>query len=200
MKYFEKYGKVIAMSAAALGMTATLAIESSMAYFTTYVSAGGSLEVNLGAQTEIHEDVSLMTKHIQIANTSMINDCFVRVKVLYGGDVTIGYPDSPDTPANENWYTDGTVDENGFRYVYYRPILPASPDPEHPSLTEPALDVKINLPEGFDRDNFNVVVVQECTPVVYDESGNATANWEEVYSEYEEIEDNSGEHREEADD
>ena len=39
MKYFEKYGKVIAMSAAALGMTAALTIESSLAYFTTYGAA-----------------------------------------------------------------------------------------------------------------------------------------------------------------
>ena len=82
MKYFEKYGKVIAMSAAALGMTAALTIESSLAYFTTYVSAGGSEVVSLGAQTTIHEEVSLMTKHITIRNTSQINDCFVRVKVF----------------------------------------------------------------------------------------------------------------------
>lgn len=192
MKYFERYGKVLAMSAAALGMTAALTIESSMAYFTTYVSAGGSQVVNLGAQTTIHEEIRpIMTKHIQISNASMINDCFVRVKILYGSDLSIGYPNSPDTPENTDWYTDDTVDENGFRYVYYRPVLPASPDPEHPSLTSP-LDVKINVPEGFDRDNFNVVVVQECTPVDYDEDGNATADWTTVYSEYEEYESPSG--------
>ena len=49
MRFFEKNKKVLAMSAAALGMTAALTIESSLAYFTTYVSAGGSLTVNLGA-------------------------------------------------------------------------------------------------------------------------------------------------------
>lgn len=199
MKYIQKYGKVIAMSAAALGMTAALTIESSLAYFTTYVSAGGSQVVNLGAQTTIHEDVSNMTKHIQVANISQINDCFVRVKVFYGGDLSIGYPDSPDTPSNPDWYLDGTTDENGFRYVYYRPILPASPDPDRPSLTTP-LDVKIDVPDGFDRDNFNVVVIQECTPVVYDESGNATADWTTVYSGYEEFENQSGGRGEEADD
>jgi len=62
------------------------------------------------------------------------------------------------------------------------------------------LDVKIDVPDGFDRDNFNVVVIQECTPVVYDESGNATADWTTVYSGYEEFENPSGGRGEEADD
>ena len=203
MKCIEKYGKVFAMSAAALGMVAALTIESATAYFTTYVSAGGSQIVNLGSQTTIHEDVSAMTKHIQIANESAIHDCFVRVKIFYGGDLEIGYPDSPDVPANSDWYLDDTADEKGFRYVYYRPVLPASRVPgdyEHPeniSLTSP-LDVKINVPEGFDKDNFNVVVIQECTPVVYDEDGNASADWSRVYSEYEEESDDSERQGEEA--
>ena len=93
MKRIEKYGKVIAMSAAALGMTAALTIESSMAYFTTYVSAGGSMTVSLGAQTTIHEDqVTDMTKHISVKNTSDSNECFVRVKIFCGGEFSIGYP------------------------------------------------------------------------------------------------------------
>ena len=49
MKFMEKYGKLIAMSAVALGMTAALTIESSLAYFTTYVSAGGGGVVISGA-------------------------------------------------------------------------------------------------------------------------------------------------------
>lgn len=179
MKYIEKYGKVIAMSAAALGMTAALTIESSLAYFTTYVSAGGSLTVNLGAETTIHEDVSNMTKHISIRNISQTNDCFVRVKVFYGGELAVDFNDE-----SGNWYL-GEDD-----YWYYRPILPASPDPDNPSLTT-ILDAKIIVPEGFDMDSFNVVVIQECTPVVYDESGNATADWTTVFSDYEEYEEES---------
>ena len=56
-----------------------------------------------------------------------------------------------------------------------------------------------NVPEGFDRDDFNVVVIQECTPVVYDEDGNATADWSRVYSEYEDEQEDSGRLGEEAD-
>ena len=47
------------------------------------------------------------------------------------------------------------------------------------------LDAKIGgLPEGFDKDSFNVVVIQECTPVAYDEAGNPTADWSTVYTDY----------------
>lgn len=178
MTNWKRYGRLAVLSAAALGMTAALTLEGTMAYFTTYVSAGGSQIVNLGAETEIHEDVSNMTKHISIENASALNDCFVRVKVFAGGELGIDYS---ETDGNQNWY----YQENDG-YWYYRPILAAG-------ATTTVLDAKIVLPEGFDKDNFNVVVIQECTPVVYDESGNATADWTTVYSDYEEYSDGRGE-------
>ena len=174
MKKMGKYGKLAGRTAAALGMTAALTLEGASAYFTTYVSAGGSQVVRLGSSTEIHEDVSQMTKHISIENASAENDCFVRVKVFYGGDLEVVYSDTEN-----NWY------EGEAGYWYYRPILPAA-------QTTTGLDVKINVPEGYDRDSFNVVVIQECTPVVFDGTGNPTADWSTVYSEYEEVSEGEG--------
>lgn len=174
MKKMGKYGKLAGMTAAALGMTAALTLEGASAYFTTYVSAGGSQVVRLGSSTEIHEDVSQMTKHISIENASAENDCFVRVKVFHGGDLEVVYSDTEN-----NWY------EGEAGYWYYRPILPAA-------QTTTGLDVKINVPEGYDRDSFNVVVIQECTPVVFDGTGNPTADWSTVYSEYEEVSEGEG--------
>lgn len=174
MKKMGKYGKLAGMTAAALGMTSALTLEGASAYFTTYVSAGGSQVVRLGSSTEIHEDVSQMTKHISIENASAENDCFVRVKVFYGGDLEVVYSDTEN-----NWY------EGEAGYWYYRPILPAA-------QTTTGLDVKINVPEGYDRDSFNVVVIQECTPVVFDGTGNPTADWSTVYSEYEEVSEGEG--------
>ena len=86
MKMKQKNGRkrTAALAAAAFCMTAALTLPETSAYFTTYVSAGGSQVIHLGSQTKIKEDVSDMTKHISIQNTSQINDCFVRVKVLYG--------------------------------------------------------------------------------------------------------------------
>ena len=160
-----------AMSAAALCMTGALTLEHAAAYFTTYVSAGGSQIVHLGSQTELNEDVSDMTKHITVTNTSQISDCFVRVKVFYGGDLAISYQDKSESG---NLWRYSKEDE----YWYYSPILPAGESTE-------VLDVKIgDLPEDFDRDSFNVVVIQECTPVIYDETGRATADWNTVYTDY----------------
>ena len=167
MKIIGTYGKLAGMAAAALGMTAALTLEGTSAYFTTYVSAGGSQVVRLGSTTEIHEDVSQMTKHISIENASAENDCFVRVKVFHSGELNVTYHDGGGL------WTEG---EGG--YWYYGPILPAG-------QSTGILDVKIgDLPEDFDRDSFNVVVIQECTPVVYDEAGNPVADWTTVYTDY----------------
>jgi hypothetical protein len=176
MMDLNRYAKLAVMSAAALGMTAVLTIEGAQAYFTTYVSAGGSQVVNLGAETEIHEGLSNMTKHISVENASVVNDCFVRVKVFCGNELAIDYTEAD---GGQNWY----LGDDG--YWYYRPILAAG-------TTTTVLDAKIVLPEGFDKDNFNVVVIQECTPVVYDASGNATADWTTVYSDYQETDGGSG--------
>lgn len=157
------------MSAAALGLLAALTVESAMAYFTTYVSAGGSQVLELGAQTEIHEDVTpsvgTMTKHVTVENTSLTSDCFVRVKVFCGNAVTINY-------TGDGWYH-GDGD-----YWYYSAVLPAATEGE-PSVTAP-LDVEITMPdsEEFGEGSLNVVVIQECTPAIYDEAGNPNANWE----------------------
>lgn len=167
----RKYFPYIA-AAAALLLAAPAGLRGATAYFTTYVSAGGSGVLNLGAETELVEDVSNMTKHISVKNTSQTNDCFVRVKVFCGSQLTVSYEDSSE---GENlWYSG----EDG--YWYYR--MPLGPG----EATE-ILDVKINdLPESFDRDSFNVVVIQECTPVVYDEDGSPSADWELVYQDYQE--------------
>ena len=169
--HLEGFGKVMLMSAAALGMTAALTIQSSMAFFTTYVSGGGSHPVTLGAQTEIHEDVSDMTKHIVIRNTSETNDCYVRVKAFYAEPFEITYTDVGG--GSGSW----SLGENDF--WYYSGILA-------PGETTGALDAKIEVPGDYDKDSFNVVVIQECTPVLYDENGSPYADWSMKYSDYEE--------------
>lgn len=178
MKKLLEHKKLAVLSAAALFLTAALSIGNASAYFTTYVSAGGSHPVTLGARTELREDVSEMTKHISIENTSQINDCYVRVKVFYAGPFEVSYTDRSESG---NLWTYSEADG----YWYYGAVLPAG------GTTE-VLDAKINLPEGFGQDSFNVVVIQECTPVVYDENGNPTADWNTVYTDYQETEQGEG--------
>lgn len=179
----KKYKKAVAMSAAALGLVAALTIESSMAYFTTYVSAEGGHVVNMGTRTEIQEEVSEMTKHITLLNTSDRGDCFVRVMVFYGEGVTVSYS---DVEGNGDWY------DGGDGYWYYRPVLPVG---QKTSQLDVSIDTTGLVKPGEDpetateyiKDKFNVVVVQECTPVLYDDNGEAYANWKTIYTDYEEV-------------
>lgn len=163
MKIMGRYGKVMVMSAAALAMTAALTIQSASAYFTTYVEASGGEVVSLGATTEIEEEqVTNLTKHVSVYNNSGVNECFVRVKVFSGNQVTC-------TPVENNNWTSG---EDG--YWYYGPVL-------GPKAKTDILDVKIELKDPEEApDSFNVVVIQECTPVIYDEEGNPKADWNSV--------------------
>lgn len=171
MRKGKCFNSVMALAAAALVLTGA-GVKSASAYFTTYVSAGGSQVVHMGSQTEIHEEVSEMTKHISIENTSQTNDCYVRIKVFHGSQLDISYTDQSE---NGNLWRYSEADG----YWYYEPILA-------PGGKTELLDARILLPEGFDQDSFNVVVIQECTPVVYDAQGNPMADWTTVYSEYQE--------------
>lgn len=160
-----KQNKLIVISAAALILAGGITMQSAMAYFTSYASASGSHIVKMGAQTTIHEEVTETTKHISVQNTSAENDCYVRVKVFCGSQFDVEV-----SSASGLWEQRGN---DG--YWYYIPVVPAG------AATE-IIDAKIVVPEGF-KDSFNVAVIQECTPVVYDENGNTTADWDaNVYS------------------
>lgn len=199
MRRIGRYKNICAMSAVALGLLAVPAIEDAAAYFTTYVSAGGSQVVNLEAKTEIREDVSEMTKHVTIRNTSSKGDCFVRVKVFHGDDISVDYANVPEVingEKNENWYDGG----NG--YWYYKPALPTG---KETTMLDVSIDTSRLVKPGTEadavpeyiKDQFNVIVIQECTPVIYGENGEEYADWNTVYSDYAEA---SGSQGEEADD
>lgn len=150
--------KIFWLAAAAPVLMGGVGIRESMAYFTTYVTAAGGYPVTLGSETEIEEDVSDMTKHIVISNTGE-SDCYVRVMVFGGSQFEISYN------AGDGWYQS----EDG--YWYYDQILPVGENTSE-------LLAAIEVPEDY-TDPFNIVVIQECTPVLYDaESGEPYADWE----------------------
>lgn len=151
------------LAAAALILLAGSAAGRAMAYFTTYVTAVGGKELDLGfTNTEIEEKVSAGEKRITIHNTGDY-DCYVRVKAFAGDQYTLTMGGS-----NAGWQ-----EKDG--YYYWTEILPAkgSTDPE-------ALVIKITPKETETAaESFNVIVVQECTPVPYDEDGKPIA-WNKV--------------------
>lgn len=187
MKKISRYKKEMLMSAAALGMVAGLTLESSMAYFTTYVSAGGSGTVNMGAITEITEKPGRNSKKVTVKNTSEMNECFVRVKVFCGAQFNIrftGVDGNGKETALTGW-TQKEGEEGQDQYWYYGPKL-------GPGESASVLNVVFDIPEDFDRDTFNAIVIQECTPVCYGEDGTEYADWSKVYKEYEDVQQGEG--------
>ena len=62
-------------------------------------------------------------------------------------------------------------------YYYYIDIVPAK------TSTPDVLEIKISAKDpqvGLNKTDFNVVVIQECTPVMIDKDGNPYADWTKV--------------------
>ena len=156
--------KKIYLAAAALMIVATLGIGSAMAYFTTYVLADGGVKVSMGSTVTVpQEKVEEGQKFIQIKNEGNY-DCWVRIKVFAGAEHEFVYADE-----SGKW-TPGADD-----YYYYSDIVPVD------GLTD---ELKVTISELLAEDedsetneSFNVIVVQECTPVLFDENGEAYADW-----------------------
>ena len=160
--------KRVCLAAAALTLTAGVSAGSAMAYFTTYATAAGSAQISLGSTTITpHDEVKAMEKHIAVENTGDF-DCFVRVKVLAGDKYKEGLEFSKDSEGLWSYGEDG--------YYYYSEILPAKKGEKSVSST-----FKIKINDMGSEDDFNVIVVQECTPVIYDQDGNAQSpDWNRV--------------------
>ena len=137
-------------------------IQGVMAYFTTYVAAAGGYPIILGSKITIKEDVEDMKKHIQLINTGE-EDCYVRVKVFFSKDIEVSYVSAMDEANQAYW------NEKEDGYWYYKEIVPVGAETQE-------LVVTMKVPQEW-KDSFNVVVVQECTPVLYTEDGTPYADW-----------------------
>lgn len=162
--------KTIAAAAMAAAMIAGITVGEARAYFTTYATAMGSHQITVGPESQIKEKFSEWTKHIVLANTGDA-PCYVRAKAFAGSIYRLEYTG------------DGKWSEGEDGYWYYEEILPVGGE------TEP-LDIRIVLPTVTETDmegnplpyteDFNVVVIQECTAVLYTENGEPYADWDAV--------------------
>ncbi len=169
MKQSKKTVLAAAITGAiALGMISAVSAGSAAAYFTTYATARGGHVIRLGGRSQIREEFSQWTKHVSLENTGE-KEAYVRVKAFAGSGYGLVYSGS------ENW----SAGEDG--YWYYGEILPVG------AATE-ILDIRIELPVITDEagnsvaytEDFNVVVIQECTAVRYGEDGTPYADWDAV--------------------
>ena len=152
----------ICLSAVTFVLVMSVMIGTAMAYFTTYVEAEGGVTIDLGfTNTEINEEVVNGRKQITLENTSDY-DCYVRLKALTGDAHKEGIAYSE--PSGAGLWTPGA---DG--YYYYGEILEAGGKTSQ-------IDVSFVLPQE-NQTNFNVIIIQECTPVLLDENGNPYANW-----------------------
>jgi hypothetical protein len=148
---------ILAASALCLVLSATVNVAS--AYFTTYAQAKGGYTIELGEQTNINEKFSGWVKYVTITSAADSKPVYVRAKAFSGSQYTLDY-------SGSGW----TLGKDG--YYYYDAIL--NPSESTGELLVQISGVPVN-PDG--EEAFNVVVVYESTPVLYDETGAAYADW-----------------------
>ena len=155
--------KSLCLAAAAFTLAAGVSVGGTMAYFTTYITASGGAEIKLGTSTIVpDEEVVNMEKQIAVKNTGDF-DCFVRVKVFAGDKYQPGLKFTPDA--------EGTWSQGDDGYYYCSQIVPKGG-------VSNTFTVKIDDMDS--EDDFNVIVVQECTAVLYDENGKPYADWNRI--------------------
>lgn len=150
--------KILSLTAAAFLLVSGACVKPALAYFTTYVSAEGGHELQLDFTTTIPtERVENWEKNLKIENTGS-GDCYVRVKAFAGEGISLAWT------ADEKW------SEGPEGYWYLRePLAPGSA----------AEGISVKIDKGAAEDDFNVIIVQECTPVSYGEDG-SPSGWEQA--------------------
>ena len=140
---------------------------TSGAYFTTYVTAQGGYPLEMGTTTQLHEDYDNWEKYVSMANTGS-QPCFVRVKAFAGSQFTLNY-------INDS----GLWSEGEDGYWYYQEVLqPGQSTGNEQDKADPRnLRIGIQFDHAAVDSSFNVVVIQEWTPVLYDADGNPYADW-----------------------
>lgn len=160
--------KNICLTVMAVLLVMAVSVQSALAYFTTYTVAEGKEKLTLGfTETIVEETIDVNgNKTVVIKNTGSA-DCYVRVRAIAG----LQYQDkiSDTEPEGVDNWTAKTGD-----FYEYKAVLKAGE-----STT--ALNINVSIPGlalGADTPDFNVIVIQECAPVLYDENGNTYADWD----------------------
>lgn len=163
--------KTICLAAAALALTGTLAVGSAYAYFTTYSEAKGNVVFQMGeTRTEPDEKVIEGKKIVSIKNTGDY-DCYIRIRAYAGNNYNLTYEDG----GSGKWY-DG---KDG--YWYYKDILTVGSTSTSKSKTVNVILPQELLKDVTDEKDLNVIVIQECTPVQYDDNGEPYADWNATF-------------------
>lgn len=173
------------LAALAVALVLSAGIGSTWAYFTTYATAQGGLELELGSRAELYEGFEKWTKEFQVLNKADSMEP-VYVRAQYFGPEAYYVGVTPDRqPVGLSYDVSGDDwEEGGDGYWYYTKAVA-------PGESTSVLNVKINgarvsgdATPPKDGESFNVVIVYETVAVTYDESGNPVgaknADWSGV--------------------
>lgn len=158
--------RTVFLAAFALILLFGSSLKDSLAYFTTYTTTRGSARLVLGSKTEIKEEIEGFIKKIQIVNTGDA-DCFVRARIYAGSLLKLTESESVPEGGAAHWRKDADG------WWYYESVLKPG---EATNVLSVEIGVSLEL-MGLDIDNFNVIVVQESTPALYQEDGTPYADW-----------------------
>lgn len=161
--------KTLLPAALAFALVLGSAAAPSASYFTTYVTASGSKALVLrDTRIDIDETPSANTKDVRIDNTGE-TECYVRAQVFCAHmeqEGTLTFSEPGDGAGSWTRGADG--------YWYYSLPLPVGG-----SSATLHIDIdmsKFNNAAGVKDQAVDVIVVAECAPVLYDESGAPQAN------------------------
>lgn len=159
--------KKIFLFAATIAMILATTTESAMAYFTTYATAEGGYVIHLG-DTYIEEDVDGWIKRANVRNDGQ--PAYVRVTAFAGEEYTLEFTYDPDLWSILDDNKDGIPDDG---YYYYNEILYTGGTTDVIEIAISGIPTKPN-----DGDHFNVIVICESTPVLYDPNGVPYPDWD----------------------
>ena len=143
----KKYSiRTALLTCLALVMVLGASVGPSLSYFTTYVTAEGGYTIHLeNVDTRVEEDYDGGAKHIFITNVGEAN-CYLRAKIFAGDMIDL-------VVSGEGWY------EAGDGYWYYEHVL-------QPGERSSELTASVTVKDRRMEQDYNVIVVSECTPVV----------------------------------
>lgn len=166
--------KTALLASVAVALVLGMGIAPAAAYFTDSSTTNGGLPISVEPSTDIHEWYKNGVKHVIISNDADADaPVFVRARVYASDVLDVSTAGSGWTDDIGGWHYYGASEDS---------LVALNPGDEASELT-----VSINFPkttnpdgslEGYEfGDNYNVIVVYESTPVLYQEDGTAYADW-----------------------
>lgn len=157
--------RYIIVAALAFALVLGMTVAPAGAYFTDHSTANGGMTIKVAPQPQIHEWYANKTKQIVITNAEDATmSVYARVRV---------YTSLENDIKGEGWTKDGDW------YVYDGAIAPGGKSSKlEVKLTFPTVKSEEQPDGSVYGDNYNVEVIYEAVPVLYDADGNEYVDWD----------------------